>query len=65
MSDVKVNRVERPDEVGARIEKAEKTLGEGRVGWVHPDRRFWMLKRSIADRKMAALAQGRDRYLGR
>jgi len=25
---------------------------------------FWMLKRSIADRKMAALGAGRDKYLG-
>ena len=63
--DVKVNRVEKPDEVAARIEKGEKTLGEGRLGWVHPDCGFWMLKRSIADRKMAALVQGRDLYLGR
>jgi 5-methyltetrahydropteroyltriglutamate--homocysteine methyltransferase len=32
---------------------------------VHPDCGFWMLKRSIADRKIAALAKGRDLYLGR
>jgi 5-methyltetrahydropteroyltriglutamate--homocysteine methyltransferase len=26
---------------------------------------FWMLKRSIADRKIEALAKGRDRFEGR
>jgi len=35
------------------------------VKWIHPDCGFWMLKRSVADRKMAALVQGRDLYLGR
>lgn len=61
--DVKVNPVESADEVARRIERAERTLGEGRVKWVHPDCGFWMLKRSIADRKLQALAQGRDLYL--
>ncbi|HXQ80005.1 MAG TPA: cobalamin-independent methionine synthase II family protein [Opitutaceae bacterium] len=62
--DVKVNHVETPDEVASRIETAERKLGEGRVRWVHPDCGFWMLKRSIADRKMEALVRGRDLYLG-
>ncbi|MDD5199683.1 MAG: cobalamin-independent methionine synthase II family protein [Terrimicrobiaceae bacterium] len=62
--DVKVNHVETPDEVAGRIEVAEKKLGADRVGWVHPDCGFWMLKRSIADRKMHALVAGRDKYLG-
>jgi len=62
--DIKVNHIETPDEVAQRIETAEKTLGPGRVGWVHPDCGFWMLKRSIADRKMAALVKGRNLYLG-
>lgn len=62
--DVKVNHVETADEVARRIEKAESVLGEGRVQWVHPDCGFWMLKRSIADRKIAALVAGRDKYLG-
>ena len=61
--DVKINHIETADEVARRIEKAEKTLGPGRVGWVHPDCGFWMLKRSIADRKMEALVKGRDKYL--
>jgi 5-methyltetrahydropteroyltriglutamate--homocysteine methyltransferase len=63
--DVKVNTVETADEVAARIEAAEKTLGPGRVRWVHPDCGFWMLKRSVADRKIEALVAGRDKYLGR
>jgi 5-methyltetrahydropteroyltriglutamate--homocysteine methyltransferase len=63
--DIKVNRVETPDEIAAAIERAEKALGPGRVRYVHPDCGFWMVKRSVADRKMAALARGRDLYLGR
>ena len=62
--EVKVNHVETADEVAARIEIAEKRLGAGRVGWVHPDCGFWMLKRSVADRKIAALVKGRNLYLG-
>lgn len=62
--DVKVNPVETADEVARRIERAEQALGPGRVRWVHPDCGLWMLKRSVADRKIAALVEGRDRYLG-
>ncbi|MBA3974315.1 MAG: methionine synthase [Candidatus Solibacter sp.] len=63
--DVKVNHVETPDEVARRIERIQTTLGAGRLGWVHPDCGFWMLKRSVADRKMAALVKGRDLHEGR
>jgi 5-methyltetrahydropteroyltriglutamate--homocysteine methyltransferase len=63
--DVKVNHVETGEEVARRIERIERTLGAGRLGWVHPDCGFWMLKRSVADRKMAALVKGRDLYEGR
>jgi 5-methyltetrahydropteroyltriglutamate--homocysteine methyltransferase len=63
--DIKVNHVETPEEIARVIERAEKVLGPGRVRYVHPDCGFWMLKRSIADRKIAALAKGRDLYLGR
>ena len=63
--DIKVNRVETADEIAARIERAVRVLGEGRVGWVHPDCGFWMLKRSVADRKIVALVRGRDLFLGR
>ncbi len=61
--DIKVNHIETPDEIAAAIERAERTLGPGRVQYVHPDCGFWMLKRSVADRKMAALAKGRDLFL--
>jgi len=62
--DVKVNHIETADEVAHRIERAQEILGPGRVQWVHPDCGFWMLKRSVADRKMEALVKGRDRFLG-
>ena len=63
--DIKVNHVETADEIARALERAEKTLGPGRVRYLHPDCGFWMLKRSVADRKIAALAKGRDLYLGR
>jgi len=63
--DIKVNHVETPDEIAAAIEQAEKMLGEDRIRYIHPDCGFWMLKRSVADRKIEALAKGRDLYLGR
>lgn len=62
--DVKVNPVETPDEVAASIEKAERVLGVDRIGWVHPDCGFWMLQRSVVDRKIEALVKGRDKFLG-
>ena len=62
--DVKVNPIETPDDVAASIEKAEEVLGNGRVGWVHPDCGFWMLQRSVVDRKIEALVKGRNKYLG-
>jgi len=63
--DIKVNHIETADEIAARIEAVEKKVGAGRVRWVHPDCGFWMLKRSVADRKIEALVRGRDKYLGR
>jgi 5-methyltetrahydropteroyltriglutamate--homocysteine methyltransferase len=63
--DVKTTLVETPDDVARRIEQAEKLLGAGRVRYVHPDCGFWMLKRSVADRKMRALVDGRDLFMGR
>jgi 5-methyltetrahydropteroyltriglutamate--homocysteine methyltransferase len=63
--DVKVNQVETPEEIAGTLERVEGVLGRGRVGWIHPDCGFWMLKRSVADRKIEALAKGRDLYLGR
>jgi hypothetical protein len=61
----KVNRVETSEEIPRERKHAEKDLGRGRVHFIHPDCGFWMLKRSVADRKIAALAKGRDLYLGR
>jgi 5-methyltetrahydropteroyltriglutamate--homocysteine methyltransferase len=63
--DVKVNHIETADEIAQRIENAEKKVGEGRIRWIHPDCGFWMLKRSVSDRKIEALVKGRDKYLGR
>src|SRR5437763_836983 len=61
--DIKRTEIEKPDEVARAIERAEKTLGRGRVKYIHPDCGFWMLPRNVADGKIAALAAGRDLYL--
>jgi len=63
--DVKATEIEGADEVARAIERAESLLGAGRVTYIHPDCGFWMLKRSIADGKIRALAAGRDLYEGR
>jgi 5-methyltetrahydropteroyltriglutamate--homocysteine methyltransferase len=63
--DIKINHIETADEIAGRIDRAVKKAGPGRIGWVHPDCGFWMLKRSVADRKIEALVRGRDKYLGR
>ncbi len=60
--DIKDNMIEPPDLIASRIENAVKVLGEGRVRWVHPDCGFWMLPRNVADGKMRALVEGRDRF---
>lgn len=63
--DIKSNRVERPEEVAASIERVASFLGgPERIHYVHPDCGFWMLHRSVADRKMAALVAGRDLFTG-
>ena len=62
--DIKDNEVEPTDVIADRIENAVNVLGIERVKWVHPDCGFWMLPRSVADRKMTALAAGRDQFLG-
>jgi 5-methyltetrahydropteroyltriglutamate--homocysteine methyltransferase len=63
--DIKVNHVETAEEIASRIELAEKKLGPNRIQYLHPDCGFWMLKRSVADRKIVALVKGRDLFLGR
>lgn len=62
--DIKDNEVESPAEVARRIERGVDVLGADRIKWVHPDCGFWMLHRSVADRKMAALVAGRDLAIG-
>jgi 5-methyltetrahydropteroyltriglutamate--homocysteine methyltransferase len=62
--DIKDNEVEPTDVIAGRIENAVNVLGIDRIKWVHPDCGFWMLPRSVADRKMAALVAGRDQFLG-
>lgn len=62
--DIKDNEVESAEKVARRIEQAMHVLGPERVRYVHPDCGFWMLPRSVADGKIAALVRGRDLYLG-
>ncbi len=60
--DVKDNEVETADVIARRIDRAVRVLGPERVKWVHPDCGFWMVLRSVADRKMRALVEGRDLF---
>jgi 5-methyltetrahydropteroyltriglutamate--homocysteine methyltransferase len=62
--DIKDNAIETADIVAKRIEHAVNVLGADRIKWVHPDCGFWMLPRTVADAKMAALVAGRDQILG-
>ena len=63
--DIKDNEVETPELVASRIETIVNVLGEGRLQYVHPDCGFWMLQRSVVDRKMQAMVAGRDLFEGR
>lgn len=63
--DIKRTEVESPDAIARTIERAAAVLGPGRITYVHPDCGFWMLRRPIADAKIAALVEGRDLYEGR
>jgi 5-methyltetrahydropteroyltriglutamate--homocysteine methyltransferase len=62
--DIKDNEVESPELIASRIESAAKVLGPERLRYVHPDCGFWMLQRSVADRKMRALVEGRNLFEG-
>jgi len=62
--DVKDLAVETPETVALRIRRAVEALGTDRVRYVHPDCGLWMLPRTVADAKLAALAAGRDLYGG-
>lgn len=63
--DIKDNEVESASVIAERIELAASVLGAERVHYIHPDCGFWMLQRSVADRKMRALVEGRDLFEGR
>jgi 5-methyltetrahydropteroyltriglutamate--homocysteine methyltransferase len=63
--DIKDNQVEAPDLVAARIEHIVARLGEERIRYVHPDCGFWMLQRSVVDRKLRTLVEGRNLFEGR
>jgi len=62
--DIKDNQVESPDMIASRIERIVEAVGD-RLRYVHPDCGFWMLQRSVVDRKIRALVQGRDLFEGR
>ena len=63
--DIKDNEVEEPALIASRIEQIVRTLGEGRLCYVHPDCGLWMLHRSVAEQKLRVLVQGRDLFEGR
>jgi 5-methyltetrahydropteroyltriglutamate--homocysteine methyltransferase len=63
--DIKDNEVETPELIASRIERIVKAVGEQRLRYVHPDCGFWMLQRSVVDRKIQALVAGRDLFEGR
>jgi 5-methyltetrahydropteroyltriglutamate--homocysteine methyltransferase len=63
--DIKDNEVESPETIASRIERIVATLGAARLRYVHPDCGFWMLQRSVVDRKMRALVEGRNLFEGR
>jgi 5-methyltetrahydropteroyltriglutamate--homocysteine methyltransferase len=63
--DIKDNEVESPQLIASRIETIVKTVGGSRLKYIHPDCGFWMLHRSVVDRKMQSLVQGRDLFEGR
>ena len=63
--DIKDNEVETPELIASRIEHIVDAIGEQRLRYVHPDCGFWMLQRSVVDRKIRALVAGRDLFEGR
>lgn len=60
--DIKTNVVESAEGIARQIEETAGVVGDERIACVNPDCGFWMLKRSVADRKIEALVAGRDLY---
>ncbi|MDA0336941.1 MAG: cobalamin-independent methionine synthase II family protein [bacterium] len=60
--DIKSNIVETAEQIAQRIDETARVIGQERIAYINPDCGFWMLKRSVADRKIAALVAGRDLY---
>lgn len=63
--DIKDNQVESPELIASRIETILNVLGPERLRYIHPDCGFWMLQRSVVDRKLRALVEGRDLFEAR
>jgi 5-methyltetrahydropteroyltriglutamate--homocysteine methyltransferase len=63
--DIKDNEIEPADKIASRLDVAARILGIGRIPFIHPDCGFWMLQRSVADRKMRALVEGRNLFEGK
>lgn len=63
--DIKDNEVETPELIAGRIETIVGAVGPERLRYIHPDCGFWMLQRSVVDRKMRAMVEGRDLFEGR
>jgi len=62
--DIKDNEVESPELIASRIDRIIKSVGPNRLKYVHPDCGFWMLQRTVVDRKIRALVAGRDLFEG-
>ena len=62
--DVKDLQVESASIVADRIDALAKIVGENRIKYVNPDCGLSHLPREVADRKLAALAAGRDLFAG-
>lgn len=60
--DIKSTVVESAEQIARQIEETAAVVGVERIAYINPDCGFWMLKRSIADRKMEALVAGRDLF---
>jgi 5-methyltetrahydropteroyltriglutamate--homocysteine methyltransferase len=63
--DIKDNEVESPELIASRLERIVGVVGAERLKYVHPDCGFWMLQRSVVDRKIQSLVAGRDLFEGR